>query len=140
MKRENNTHNKIRAQVAKWHEIVAAKNIDGLGELLADDVRFHSPFVWKPKAGKQAAFAILSTVADVFEDFAYHREFFAGDTCALEFSAHIGGLALKGVDLIRFDETGKITELEVMIRPANALQALGAEVGRRLAGGTIVMK
>ncbi|HET8869531.1 MAG TPA: nuclear transport factor 2 family protein, partial [Aquabacterium sp.] len=30
-------------------------------------------------------------------------------------------------------ETGKIVDFEVMIRPFNALQALGAEMGARLA-------
>ena len=51
----------------------------------------------------------------------------------LEFSAKVGDKSLKGIDMIRFDETGKIVDFEVMIRPFNALQALGAEMGARLA-------
>lgn len=34
--------------------------------------------------------------------------------------------------MIRFDEQGRIVEFEVMIRPLNALQLLGAEMGARL--------
>jgi len=50
----------------------------------------------------------------------------------LEFSAMVGDKQLKGVDLIRFDEHGKIVEFEVMIRPINATAALGEEMGKRL--------
>ena len=51
----------------------------------------------------------------------------------LEFSAKVNGKQLKGIDMIRFDESGKIVEFEVMIRPLNALQALAAEMASRLA-------
>jgi len=50
----------------------------------------------------------------------------------LEFSARVGDKSLKGVDLIRFDADGLIVDFEVMIRPFNGLQALGAEMGARL--------
>ena len=51
----------------------------------------------------------------------------------LEFSARVGDKQLKGIDLIRFNEQGQIIEFEVMIRPLSGLQALGEEMGRRLA-------
>jgi hypothetical protein len=51
----------------------------------------------------------------------------------LEFEARIGELSMRGIDLIETNEQGKIVDFEVMIRPANALQVLGAEMGRRLA-------
>ena len=35
--------------------------------------------------------------------------------------------------MIRFDEEGKIVDFEVMVRPFNGLQALGEEMGARLA-------
>ncbi|MNR40754.1 hypothetical protein D3C85_1590750 [compost metagenome] len=50
----------------------------------------------------------------------------------LEFSARVDGRELKGIDMIRFDEQGKIVDFEVMVRPMSGLQALGAEMGRRL--------
>ena len=55
-----------------------------------------------------------------------------GLNVVLEFSAVVDGKQLKGIDMIRFDEQGRIVEFEVMIRPLNALQALGAEMGARL--------
>ena len=123
----------ITAALARWHQCVTDRDMHSLREILADDIRFHSPFLWKPKEGKDAAMMILSNVVQVFEDFKYHREMTDGTTWTLEFSARVGELALKGVDIIRFTEDGRIADFEVMIRPANALQALGAEMGRRLA-------
>jgi hypothetical protein len=62
----------------------------------------------------------------IFEDFAYHRQMPSpnGLSIALEFTARIGDKSLKGVDIMRFDADGLITEFEVLIRPLNALQAL----------------
>ena len=115
-----------------WHKFVETQNAALLEEILAADVKFHSPFVWKPKDGKAITTVILTTVATVFEDFRYVREIIDGQNFALEFEARIGELTLRGVDLIQIDESGKIIDFEVMIRPANALQVLGMEMGKRL--------
>ncbi|MNY75188.1 hypothetical protein D3C86_2144020 [compost metagenome] len=50
----------------------------------------------------------------------------------LEFSAKVGEKELKGIDLIRFNEQGRIVEFEVMVRPLSGLQALGEQMGQRL--------
>jgi hypothetical protein len=54
----------------------------------------------------------------------------------LEFSARVGDKKLKGIDIISFDAAGKITDFEVMIRPANAAvmvsEAMAAKAGPRL--------
>lgn len=119
--------------LARWHEMVAVKDMSRLPELLADNVCFRSPFAWKPYAGIAQTHFLLSTVITVFEDFTDTRVFESATGCVLEFSARVGDKALFGVDLIEFDADGKIVDFEVMIRPANALQALGAELGKRLA-------
>lgn len=121
------------ARLAQWHRIVFERDLSGLNDILANDIEFRSPFLWKPYHGCLPAFAILSTVIDVFQDFTYCRELTVGDVWALEFSARVGQLSVKGIDLIEFDEQNKIRNFEVFIRPANGLQALGAEMGRRLA-------
>ena len=77
--------------------------------------------------------AILLTVTEIFVDFRYVREITNDFHWALEFEAKVGEFNLRGVDLIEFDANGKIVDFEVMIRPANALQMLGAEMGRKLA-------
>lgn len=123
---------KFALQLARWHGFVAAPNAAILDELLADDVKFHSPFVWKPKEGKASATMILMTVTDVFQEFRYVREILNDFHWMLEFEAQIGDFSLRGVDIIELNDEGKIVDFEVMIRPANALQMLGAEMNRRL--------
>jgi hypothetical protein len=78
-------------------------------------------------------FILLSTVADVLEDFQYHRELIVGHIWAMEFSANVGDLSVKGIDLIDFNDEGKIEKFEVFIRPANGLMVLGQEMQKRLA-------
>ncbi len=119
-------------QISLWHQFIETKNAEILHEILADEIKFHSPIVWKPKNGKMMAAAILTTATEIFEDFKYIRQIFDKNLACLEFSARIGEFDLRGVDLIEFDENGKMIDFEVMIRPANALQKLGAEMSKRL--------
>ena len=122
--------------IARWHEIVASRDMSGLQDIIHRDAVFCSPVAHTPYHGRDALVLALSTVIDVFEDFTYHREFFTDDgkNATLEFSAHVGGKQLKGVDLIEFDDDGLITQFEVMIRPASGLMALGEEMGKRVGG------
>lgn len=123
------------ASLQRWHHLIAAKDLGPLPELLHPQAVFRSPMAHTPYPGAQAVNLILNTVLKVFEDFAYHRELATADglSVVLEFSARVAGRDLKGIDMIRFDETGKIVEFEVMIRPMSGLQALGAEMAQRLA-------
>ncbi|SDG77545.1 SnoaL-like domain-containing protein [Pseudomonas benzenivorans] len=118
-----------------WHAMIAAGDLGQLPELLHPQALFRSPMAFKPYAGAPMVNLILNTVLTVFEDFAYHRELASADglSLVLEFSAKVGERELKGIDMIRFDEEGKIVEFEVMIRPMSGLQALGEEMARRLA-------
>ncbi|BFN28670.1 snoaL-like domain protein [Pseudomonas sp. SCT] len=118
-----------------WHRMIAERDLSRLPELLHPQAVFRSPMAYKPYEGAAAVNLILNTVLQVFEDFRYHRELASaeGTDVVLEFSARVGDRELKGIDLIRFDEAGKIVEFEVMIRPMSALQALGDEMKRRLA-------
>ncbi|MCU0239242.1 MAG: nuclear transport factor 2 family protein [Pyrinomonadaceae bacterium] len=121
----------MNSNLELWHKFVETKDASILDELLAENVQFHSPFVWKPKDGKAITSVILQTAASVFEDFRYVRQILDENNWCLEFEAKIGELTLRGVDIIKF-ENNKIVDFEVMIRPANALQALGLEMGKRL--------
>ena len=118
--------------IVRWHQFIETPKAEILAEILAENVKFHSPFVWKPKEGSAMTSKILITVAAVFEDFHYVREICGERDFALEFEAKIGELTLRGVDFIELDEAGKIVDFEVMVRPANALQMLGMEMGKRL--------
>jgi len=126
---------KVATSLAQWHDMVAEKNLAQLGSILHPQAVFRSPMAHTPYASAQAVQLILGTVMHVFEDFTYHRELASADglSVVLEFSAQVGGKALKGIDMIQFNADGKIVDFEVMVRPMTGLQALGEEMAKRLA-------
>jgi hypothetical protein len=124
-----------RHTLATWHQLLERNAMEELDPLLSDRVVFRSPVAHTPYPGKAAIKLVLKTVNTVFENFRYHRSFVSDDgrSIVLEFSAEISGKALKGIDMLRFDEEGRIEEFEVMVRPMSGLQALAAAMGAKLA-------
>jgi hypothetical protein len=129
-----NVHPAVARSLDLWHDMVAKSDLAKLHTIVHADAVFRSPMAHTTYTTAPALILALSTVIQVFENFTYHRQFASDDglNVVLEFSADIGDKALKGVDLIRFDEQGLIMEFEVMVRPMSGLQALGAEMGKRL--------
>lgn len=121
--------------LAAWHEILERNAMEELDPLLSDDIVFRSPVAHSPYPGRTAIKLVLKNVNQVFQDFAYHRSFATddGNNVVLEFSANVNGKQLKGIDMLRFDEQGRIVEFEVMVRPLSGLQELGKEMGKRMA-------
>jgi hypothetical protein len=117
-----------------WHTMVASRDLGNLSTIVHPEAVFRSPMAFKAYSPAPALILALSTVIQVFEHFAYHRQFVSEDglNVILEFIARVGEKKLKGIDLIRFDEQGRIVEFEVMVRPLSGLQALGAEMTARL--------
>jgi 2,4-dienoyl-CoA reductase (NADPH2) len=122
--------------------MVTAQDMGGLGDILHRKAVFRSPMAHTPYPSAQAVQLIIGQVMQVFENFAYHREMASADglSAVLEFSASVQGKELKGVDLIQFDAQGLIVDFEVMVRPLSGLQALGEEMGKRLAPYMAMMK
>jgi hypothetical protein len=125
------------ASLATWHRAIASRDASSLPPI-RDDAVFRSPMAHKPYHSAAAVKLVLGTVINVFENFAYHRELATADglNVVLEFSATVNGKDIKGIDLIRFDDEGRIAEIEVMVRPFSGLQALGEEMARRV-GATL---
>ena len=123
-----------QATITRWHHMLETRDMSILNELLADDVVFRSPVAFNPYPGKPIVFFILSNVIQVFENFKYHREFYSadGNNVVLEFSANIGDKTLKGIDMIRLNEEGKMIDFEVMIRSKSGLEALAVQMGQRM--------
>ncbi len=117
-----------------FRKAVETLDIEEVMATFADDAVLHSPVVFKPFEGRAAIRRLLAILFEVFQDFQYTDELEAGDgTRALVFNARVGDRDLQGMDLIRFDDSGLIRDLTVMVRPRSALEALLAEVGPRLA-------
>lgn len=124
----------------RWHKVVLEKDFDLLQELLDENVEFHSPTVWQPKLGRDVTAYILQMLIDIVEDFQYHREWVDGNNFALEFSANVDGKKLKGIDLIRWNDEGKIVHFEVMLRPINTLQLVFEKMTQRLRDAGFIPK
>ena len=125
----------VARSLAIWHEMVGSKDFSRLESIVHPQAVFRSPMAFKPYSPAPALLMALRTVITILQGFTYHRQFSSAEglNVVLEFSAMVQDKELKGIDMIRFDEAGRIVEFEVMIRPFNGLQALGAEMGARLA-------
>jgi hypothetical protein len=116
---------------------VEAQDFAAVTGLLADDVVFRSPAVFRPYEGRETVGTILRTVGGVFEDFRYTDELTGEGVHALVFTARVGDRELQGMDLIRGDADGRIAELTVMVRPASGLMALAERMGPALAAAGV---
>ena len=122
------------AFLARWHRIVAEKDLTGLGDLLADDAALGAPPYWGRLEGKPIVLKLLGIILETIEGFTYHRQWVNGRELALEFRGTVDGLELQGIDLITLDDAGRLAQLDVMIRPINTLLALRDRVAARMAG------
>jgi SnoaL-like domain len=122
--------------VHPFRAAIEAHDIDGAVACLAPEVEFHSPVAFRPFAGKESVSGVLHAVFGIFEDFRYTDELTAPDgTHALIFEARVGDTELQGIDLVRSSrEDGLIDHFTVMVRPANALMALGQAMAPKVEG------
>ncbi len=120
--------------IARWHGIVVRHAPAELDTLLADDAVFVSPVVHAPQAGKALVMAYLGAAFQVFfnPSFRYVREIIGPNDAALEFETTIDGTFVNGVDLIRWNEEGRIIEFKVMIRPLKAIQLIHQKMAAML--------
>ncbi|MEQ1498412.1 MAG: nuclear transport factor 2 family protein [Novosphingobium sp.] len=116
-----------RQGVAAWHTYMqSGGDADLLAAGLADDPVFHSPVVHSPQVGKAKVMMYLLSAAKVLgnDSFRYVREVVDANDACLEFTAEIDGVHVNGIDLIRFDNDGKIIDFKVMVRPVKAVNKL----------------
>lgn len=112
--------------VEAWLNLVARKDATGVDALLAEEIVFHSPLVDTPQTGKAVAHQYLSAAFGVFSQaqFSYVRQVVGERDAVLEFLVEIDGVAVNGVDMIRWNDDGRIVEFKVMLRPMKALRVM----------------
>ena len=123
--------------LATWHDLVRTRNAKGLKDLLADDVVFHSPVVHTPQVGKAVTAQYLGAAFHVFfnETFRYVREIVGPRDAVLEFQVTIAGIEVNGVDMVQWNDEGKITDFKVLIRPLKAVNLIHQKMGEMLQAG-----
>lgn len=128
----------IEDVVERWHRHLRGELPGGLDELLADDVVFYSPVVYTPQEGKAITKLYLEAAAVALPGdaapggvegssggrFRYTKQVASGDTAVLEFETTVAGKYVNGVDIMRCDESGRIVEFRVMVRPLQAVNVV----------------
>lgn len=117
-----------------WHEILESGNTEKLESILADDAVMVSPVVFSPQKGKAITLMYLTAAAQVFnnEHFKYIRHMSDENGVAMEFETEIDGVYINGVDLVKWNHDGLITEFKVMLRPLQAVNMIHKKMGEML--------
>ena len=111
----------VKHFLAEWHQAVRERDEDRIRSIMAEGCELHSPVVWKPSSDTRYILHILMGVISTVENFDYRKEWVDGDDLMLEFTGTVDGKGLVGLDRITLDEAGRMTRLEVFIRPLNTL-------------------
>lgn len=125
-----NTH-----PIDTWHGLVRSQDPTGLDNLLDESAVFLSPIVHAPQRGKGLAKAYLTAAFQVFFNptFHYVREIRGPSDAMLEFETEIDGILVNGVDIIKWNASGKIVEFKVMVRPLKAINLIHERMAAMLA-------
>lgn len=111
------------------------RDAETLHAMLHPDAVFHSPVVHTPQRGRDITQTYLLAFGEIMgDDFAYARILDCGPRAILEFEMTLDGIHVNGVDIIEWDEAGRITDFKVMLRPLKAIQAVHAAMAARLSG------
>jgi hypothetical protein len=123
--------------IATWHRMVKDRSPLGLDALLDDNAVFLSPVVHAPQVGRKLTAKYLSAALHVFVNptFHYVREIIGANDAMLEFETELDGVLVNGVDIIQWNEAGKIVEFKVMLRPLKAVHLIHQMMGAMLQAG-----
>ena len=113
--------------IERWHQFIGGGHDPAvLDALLADDAVFYSPAVFTPQEGREKAKAYLIAAAKMFggTDFHYVEQWVGDSSAVLEFAATVDGVYVNGIDLITWNDDGRIVSFKVMMRPFKGLQAI----------------
>ena len=118
-----------------------AKDAGAVEALLAEDVVFRSPALFKPYAGRAVAMVFLRAAMETFEDFRYVRTFTEDDGrgFVLMFAATVGGREVEGADFVSLDADGLVSEFRVMVRPMTGLVSLAEAMAPRVEAGLVAL-
>ena len=123
--------------IRRWHRIVAGRDLHALDELLDPEVVFVSPVVHTPQIGRAITRTYLAAAMTVLNNgtFRYLDQWFAADSAVLEFATEVDAITINGVDMIRWNEQGRIVHFKVMVRPLKAISLLHRMMAGALQGG-----
>jgi hypothetical protein len=125
--------NEIDKFLSEWHRVVSAKDLGGLLGLLGEDVSLGAPPYLEKLHGRDLVHHLLGLILNTIDEFTYHRQWQNEGELALEFTGRVGDLQLQGIDLITLNDHFAIGNLDVLIRPTNAVDALRDVIAPQMA-------
>ena len=124
----------LPAALRSWHAFVESRDPALLADLLADDVVFRSPAVFTPQEGKAVTTHYLtSAIAVLGPSLRYVGQWHDQGSAVLEFEADLDGAYVQGVDMLRWNDDGRLVSFTVLVRPLRGLQKLMELMAPRLA-------
>ncbi|MDT5090897.1 MAG: hypothetical protein QOH60_260 [Mycobacterium sp.] len=120
--------------IQRWIDMIDNHSVEGLDALLADDAVFYSPAIFAPQEGRAKTAMYLTAAAELLgnKHFRYVGQWFGEDSAVLEFVTDLDGVQVNGVDMIQWNDDGKIVEFKVMLRPFKAMQTVMAKMAELL--------
>lgn len=117
-----------------------ARDLSAVLDTFAPDAILRSPLTSRLTfQGRAQIHALMEVILEVLDDLRYTDELQGADSAVLVASARVGGTDVEMVDHLRFNESGKISELTVFFRPmpaiAVAMRVIGSGLGRRKSAG-----
>ncbi|MDF1693155.1 MAG: nuclear transport factor 2 family protein [Zhongshania sp.] len=124
--------------VDKWHKYVEFLDATLLDEIIDKDAVFFSPVVHSAQRGEKIVKKYLSTAMALLNNgtFVYTHETIQNGVAVLEFELEMDGVFINGVDIIHFNDLGKITEFKVMVRPLQGIMMLKELMAKSLSAPT----
>uniref|UniRef100_Q07TV5 SnoaL-like domain-containing protein n=1 Tax=Rhodopseudomonas palustris (strain BisA53) TaxID=316055 RepID=Q07TV5_RHOP5 len=118
----------------QWHAYLNSHDPVALWDLLHPDAVFESPVVHTPQRGRDVVSKYLASAETVLggPGFVYRGEWRNDNGVVLEFENTVEGITINGVDMITFDDKGRITHFKVMVRPLKAINLLHRLMGEQL--------
>lgn len=136
------------ATTDRFRDAVDNRDLAALEDLFTEDIRLYSPVKFTPFEGKQMVLGLFGVLFRTFEDFRYIGDLSgtaqtsvdgtSAPSTVLLFRARAGGKEIHGIDLLHFDDDGRIKEFTVMVRPQSAVHALGEAVPAGLVSAGLV--
>ena len=132
--------------IDKWHKLIKSNDPDKFDELLDENCTFFSPVVFTPIKGREMTKMYLMAARGVFGEsptkakgeesiskpFKYIKEVIDKNSAVLEFESTIDGIYINGIDLVTWNDKGKITEFKVIVRPLQAVNKLHEQMQNML--------
>ncbi|MFD3652108.1 nuclear transport factor 2 family protein [Streptomyces sp. NPDC058620] len=122
----------------RFRTAVEKRDLAALEPLFTEDIRLYSPVKFTPFEGRPMVLGLFGVLLRTFEDFRYVGQLDGTAETAVDgatapseilvFRATVNGKEIHGIDLLQFDESGRVKEFTVMVRPLSAVRALSDAV------------